>query len=47
MSESSGKIEVVPESKAYVHADGIQKIFNPGPNQTVALEHIDLSLIHI
>ena len=41
MSESSTIREPALQSDSYVHADGVQKIFNPGPNQTVALEHID------
>jgi len=41
MSENSTDRETILRSDAYVHADGIQKIFNPGPKQTVALEHID------
>ena len=41
MPESTQSNEAILRSDAYVHADGVQKIFNPGPKQTIALEHID------
>ena len=44
MSESSVKSETVVQSEGYVHADDVQKIFNPGPNETLALEQIDCSV---
>lgn len=41
MSEPSVDSQSVSRSDAYVHADGVEKIFNPGSKQTIALEHID------
>ena len=41
MSESTLDTEKILRSDAYVIADGVQKIFNPGAKQTVALENID------
>jgi NitT/TauT family transport system ATP-binding protein len=41
LSESPQIDNAIPRADAYVHADGVQKIFNPGPKETVALEHID------
>ena len=33
--------QATSRSDAYVHADGVQKIFNPGPKQTLAVDGID------
>ena len=33
--------QATSRSDAYVHADGVQKIFNPGPKQTLAVGGID------